>query len=353
MTIVIRVNEVNPDPRVIELGGRMLREGYLVAFPTETVYGLGANAFNFQAVVKVFKAKNRPLSNPLIVHLYSDEQLKYVVSEVPDEAIKLMKKFWPGPLTIVLPKSRDLPSVVTGGLDKVGVRIPAHPVSLKLLRSCGVPVVASSANRSGSVSPLTADDVIDELRNYVDLVLDGGETYLGIESTVLDLTIEPPTILRLGSLPKEEIEKVLGTEVRIPLEVKGVRKGELPYSKYRHYDIGKYLVLVEASDYDDLQQVTEQVKEVAKELGRKGKVAILATEETLKYYEDLRKLGYEVINLGTRKEPYVIGKSLFKILRTLSKLRVDYVVAEGIEERGLGSAIMSRLRAASTKIVKV
>ncbi len=353
MTVVIKVNEVNPDPRVIEIGGRMLREGYLVAFPTETVYGLGANAFNFQAVIKVFKAKNRPLGNPLIVHLYSDEQLRYVVSEVPEEALKLMKKFWPGPLTIVLPKSMDLPSVVTGGLSKVGIRIPAHPISLKLLRSCGVPTVAPSANRSGSVPPLTAGDVVDELRNYVDLVLDGGETYLGIESTVLDLTTKPPTILRLGSLPKEEIEKVLGTKVRIPPEVRGTGKGELPYSKYRHYDIGKYLVLVEANNYENLQQVTEHVRKVAKELRHKGRVAILATNETLKYYEDLKELGYEVINLGTRKEPYIIGKSLFKILRTLSKLRVNYVVAEGIEEKGLGLAIMSRLRAASTKIVKV
>jgi len=353
LTVVIKVNELRPERRVIEVVGRLLRDGYLIAFPTETVYGLGANAFDFQAVVNVFKAKDRPPTNPLIVHLHSAKQLMCVVSEVGDDALKLIRRFWPGPLTIVLKKVRDLPSVVTGGLDKVGVRVPAHPVALELLKECGEPVVAPSANKSGGISPLTANDVIEELSNYVNVVLDSGETYLGIESTVIDLTTKPPRILRLGSLPVEEIKSALGTEVIVTQDVKGLGRGHTSFSRFKHYGIGKPMYLVEASDYSNLRLLTDHVKDLVRKLLRRGRVAVLATNETVRYYEDLRSEGCVIMNLGPRNEPYLIGKSLFKLLRKIRKLSIDYIVAEGIEDRGLGSAIMSRLRVASTKVIKV
>ncbi|MBO8174409.1 MAG: threonylcarbamoyl-AMP synthase [Thermococcus sp.] len=340
MTVVINMRE-GFDKKKIKIAAKFIREGKLVAFPTETVYGLGADALNEKAVKRIFEAKGRPADNPLIVHIADFNQLYELAKEVPREAEVLAEHFWPGPLTIVLPKRSNVPMVTTGGLDTVAIRMPAHEIALGLIRTSRRPIAAPSANISGKPSPTLAEHVVDDFYGRIECIIDGGEVKIGVESTVLDLTTKPPTLLRPGGLPLEEIEKVIG-KVKVHPVVKGkaVDIAKAPGMKYKHYAPNAQVIVIEGSR----EKVKEKIKELLNDYKRRGvKVGVMATGD---FYE-----ADAYINLGNSEEE--IARNLFRALRELDKSGVDIILAEGIEERGLGLAVMNRLRkAAGYKIVR-
>ncbi|NLN17562.1 MAG: threonylcarbamoyl-AMP synthase [Firmicutes bacterium] len=331
-------------PDDLEKAAQVLREGGLVAFPTETVYGLGANALDEKAVAKIFHAKGRPPDNPLIVHLASAEDLPQVVASIPPEAIVLASRFWPGPLTLVLPRKDEVPLITTGGLETVAVRVPDHPLALELIRRSGVPVAGPSANLSGRPSPTTAAHVLEDLGDKVDVIIDGGPTGLGVESTVLDLTTSPPVLLRPGGVTWEALEEVLGKVILDPaiLAKEPIEEGPVrsPGMKYRHYAPKAKVYLVEGQDEE---RIAARVDSLAAELAAAGlKVGVLATAE------GAARCGRGLVLIGgSRRDPAALAASLFAHLRTFDRLDVDAVVVEGIKPVGLGLAVMNRLRKAA------
>ncbi|MGC9182139.1 L-threonylcarbamoyladenylate synthase [Thermogladius sp.] len=350
MTIVARVDPLNPDEGVIERAAEVIRRGGLVAFPTETVYGLGANAYNKSSVLRIFEVKQRPADNPLIIHVDSLDMLHEVARDIPEEAYKLMSKFWPGPLTLVLPKTDRVPYEATGGLDTVAVRMPAHPVALRLISRAGVPIAAPSANLSGRPSPTRGEHVVEDLYSKVEMIIDGGETLYGVESTIVNLLVKPPVLLRPGAYPVEEIERVLGVRVHVPGFARGLSEAEralAPGMRYRHYAPETPLLLVETDRYDadGLARLTLKVAELASEF-KEGKVCVLASKETLARYSGL---GAEVLSLGSRSNLYEVAHNLFSALRKIDELGCRVAIAEGFPEQGLGLTIMNRLRKASSR----
>lgn len=341
MTIVINMRE-GIDWKKIKIAARFIREGKLVAFPTETVYGLGADALNENAVKRIFEAKGRPPDNPLIIHIAEFNQVYELAREVPEKAKMLAEKFWPGPLTIVLPKGDKVPYATTGGLDTVAVRMPAHEIALALIKTSKRPIAAPSANISGKPSPTIAEHVADDFYGRIECIIDGGETKIGVESTVIDLTTEPPMLLRPGGLPLEEIERVIG-KIKIHPAVKGkpVKLAKAPGMKYKHYAPEAQVVVIEG----ERKKVKEKIKELVKEYRAQGlKVGVMATGG---FYE-----ADAYFNIGESEEE--IARNLFKALRELDKSGVDIILAEGIEERGLGLAVMNRLRkAAGYRVIRV
>ena len=341
VTVVINMRE-GLDERKVKIAARFIKEGKLVAFPTETVYGLGAGALDKEAVIKIFHAKGRPADNPLIVHIADFEQVYELAREVPKEAELLAKHFWPGPLTMVLPKKENVPNETTGGLDSVAIRMPSHEIALGLIRASKRPIAAPSANISGRPSPTLAEHVVDDFYGKIECIIDGGETKIGVESTVLDLTTWPPMLLRPGGLPLEKIEEVIG-EIQIHPAVMGkeVDLAKSPGMKYKHYSPNAEVVVVEGKK----EKVREKLKELIKELRAEGlKIGVMATGD---FYE-----ADEYFDLGGSEEE--IARNMFKALRELDKRGVNMILAEGIEEKGLGLAIMNRLRkAAGYKIIRV
>jgi L-threonylcarbamoyladenylate synthase len=347
-TVVLKVNPKKLELDKIRAAARVIRSGGLVAFPTETVYGLGANALDGEAVLKIFRAKNRPADNPLIVHIAKKEDLQVLVDHSPERAEKLTSKFWPGPLTILAVKSELVPDVTTAGLATVAIRMPSHPVARALITEAGVPIAAPSANIAGRPSPTTAEHVVKDLSGRIDMVIDGGAVGFGVESTVLDLTSKVPTVLRPGPVTVEELRKILGE-----VEVHPVAKAEAPTEavvaqapgmKYRHYAPRAEVVVVEGP----IRYVASKIQELAEKYGREGKkVGIMATKETArKYRTDVVKV------VGPRGNPVAVAKNLFRVLREFDDEAVDVVLAEGLETAGIGLAIMNRLRkAAGNKIV--
>ena len=319
----------------------MIREGGTVAFPTETVYGLGADALNPEAVGKIFWAKRRPADNPLIVHVDDVAWLGRLAERVPGEALRLAERFWPGPLTLVLRKSGEVPDITTAGLETVAVRMPRHPVALALIRESGRPIAAPSANLAGRPSPTTAQHVAEDLMGRIDLILDGGPTEIGVESTVIDLTSHPPQILRPGGVSLEELREVLG-EVELHPAALGKaeeRRPKSPGMKYRHYAPRAELIVVEG----DPERVPVKIEEIARgyrALGRR--VGILATDENLGRYRSGK-----AVSMGSRRDPETIARNIFRVLRELDREGVDIIIAEGIPEEGIGLAVMNRLRKAS------
>ena len=332
MTVVINMRD-GLDERGIRIAARFIVEGKLVAFPTETVYGLGADALNENAVRRIFEAKGRPADNPLIVHIAEFDDLKKLAREVPREAKLLAERFWPGPLTMVLPKREEVPYVTTGGLDTVAVRMPAHPIALALIKA-STPIAAPSANISGKPSPTLAEHVIDDFYGRIECIIDGGETKIGVESTVIDLSSERPTLLRPGGLPLEEIEKVIGgVEIHPAVRGKLVDVARSPGMKYKHYSPNAQVIVVEGKR----ENVRRKIAELVHEYRADGlTVGVMATEE---YDAD------EFFHLGSTEEE--VARNLFRALRELDKRGVDVIIAEGIEERGLGFAVMNRLRKAA------
>lgn len=304
----------------IDKAARILRRGGLVAFPTETVYGLGANALDAKAVRRIFKVKGRPPRNPLIVHVASVRQVESLVSRLPGEAKRLMRRFWPGPLTIVLPKSPRVPKVTTAGLTTVAIRMPNHPLARKLLRRAGVPVAAPSANRSGRPSPTTAQHVIDDLGDRVDLVLEGGPTKYGLESTVVDLSRRPPVLLRPGAITAEQLSRVLGVRVQ-----RAPRSRRSPGMRYRHYAPRTPLRFGTASKIRALLRRT------------KKRVGLILTRS-----RGFR--GARTVALGP--QPEKVARRLYGAMRELDKRGLDLIVVETVPERGMGAAVMDRLRKA-------
>ena len=351
---MLRLDPIKPDLEAIRYAASVIRSGGLVAFPTETVYGLGANVFNEIAVKRIYEVKGRPPDNPVIVHICDVNQLSEVASRVPEEAYRLIERMWPGPLTLLLPRGPRVPYAVTAGLETVAVRMPAHPVALELIRESGVPIAAPSANVSGKPSPTRGDHVVEDFYSKIELILDAGETLYGVESTIVNILVDPPVLLRPGAYPVEEIERVLGKKVVVPSFARGLGEAEralAPGMKHRHYAPDTPLVLVESEDYTNTARIVEAVRRVVEEYKARGlKVALITYREVAEYYKGLSD---KTLVMGSRGNLYEVAKNLFATLRLVDKLGVDIAVVEGVEERGLGLAVMNRLRKASVRKIKV
>lgn len=332
----------------IHTAGQIIRQGGLVAFPTETVYGLGADALNPQASGKIYKAKGRPSDNPLIIHICSMEDLDKIVKNVPEQARKLAEKFWPGPLTMIFEKSDIVPLETTGGLKTVAVRMPNHPIALLLIQSGGGFIAAPSANTSGKPSPTRAEHVAEDMVGRIPMILDGGPVGIGIESTIVDFTEEIPMILRPGYITAEMIQEVIG-EIRtdpglIAWDAKVHPKA--PGMKYRHYAPKADLILVAGSR----EKVQEKINELAEKAEREGKsVGIIATEETRAGY------GYGIVkSIGARTDAASIARHLYGILREFDQLDVEIIYSESFSASGIGQAIRNRmLKAAGHQMIEV
>ncbi|WNC14547.1 L-threonylcarbamoyladenylate synthase [Brevibacillus brevis] len=329
----------------------LLKNGEVVAFPTETVYGLGANALSNEAVEKIFAAKGRPSDNPLIVHIAAMEQLPSVASEVPAKAAQLMDAFWPGPLTVILPNSDRVASLVTAGLHSVGVRMPDHPVALALIGAAGVPIAAPSANRSGRPSPTTASHVLADLEGRIAGVVDGGATGVGVESTVIDVTVEPPMILRPGGITREQLEEVIGPVRLDPTFQAGAEETpRAPGMKYTHYAPEGEMWLVAGEDPRVREEMKEMLRE-AKGLGRK--TGVLATEESADFWRAHPDADV-VLSVGSRADLQEVAHRLYGALRDFDDSGVQFIVGETFPRDGLGMAVMNRLeKAAGGRIRKV
>ncbi|MBQ7432871.1 MAG: threonylcarbamoyl-AMP synthase [Lachnospiraceae bacterium] len=322
--------------------GRVLREGGLVAFPTETVYGLGGNALDAGAAEKIYAAKGRPSDNPLIVHIARMESVYELAAEVPETAKKLMDAFWPGPLTIIFRKAAHIPYETTGGLETVGIRLPDHPVAQALIEAAGVPVAAPSANTSGRPSPTTAEHVWEDMEGKIDWILDGGSVGIGVESTIIDVTGEVPMILRPGYVTKEMAEAVIGpvtTDAAVTRQVDETVRPKAPGMKYRHYAPKAPLTIVEGEQ----RAVVARINALTDQAIAKGKrCGVIATDETQALY----KQG-SVLSVGSRSSEESIAHNLYAVLRAFDAEGVDVIYSEGFQDDHLGSAIMNRLRKAA------
>ncbi|SMO67390.1 L-threonylcarbamoyladenylate synthase [Melghirimyces algeriensis] len=330
---------------LIQEAASYLKKGGLVAFPTETVYGLGANATSREAVASIFRAKGRPSDNPLIVHIADPTQISHWVGEISEKGRTLAHRFWPGPLTLVLPHRGNLAPEVTAGLPTVGIRIPSHPVALALLKACQLPVAAPSANRSGKPSPTQADHVWKDLSGRIDGLLDGGMTGVGVESTVVDVTAETPVLLRPGGITLEMLQEAVGeivVDLGLESEIKAPRS---PGMKYRHYAPHGTMWLVTG----EADALTRRVQELADEGFRKGKtVGILTTEEKVQEYQ-----ADWIIPCGRKSEPESIAKGLYQSLRTFDEVGAEWIVAEGFPSEGVLFSVMNRLiKAAEGRVIK-
>lgn len=347
-TIIRKTDGGKSDRAVIKEAGRILREGGLVAFPTETVYGLGANALQETASGKIYEAKGRPSDNPLIVHIARASDLKEIAAAIPEDAKKLADAFWPGPLTMIFRKTDKVPYGTTGGLDTVAVRMPDHPTALAVIREGGGFIAAPSANTSGRPSPTRASHVAEDLSGRIDMIVDGGEVGIGLESTIVDMSTDRPMILRPGYITQEMLEPLIGEVDLDPALSSGKELKEAPKApgmKYRHYAPKANLAVVEGK----ASEVVRTINQLAEEKRRLGfKVGIIATEETLGCY-----LYGEVKSIGTREQEETIARNLYAVLREFDEMDVDYIFSEAFNEEGIGQAIMNRLlKAAGQQVIQ-
>lgn len=334
------VDDLHTYPQITE-AANLLKENEVVAFPTETVYGLGGNAKSDDAVHKIFAAKGRPSDNPLIIHISDREHLKEFVEEIPEKAEILMKQFWPGPLTLIFRKKEGvLSEIATAGLSTVAVRMPEHPIALAIIEGCGLPIAAPSANRSGRPSPTTADHVWEDLNGKVSAIVDGGEAGIGLESTVLDCTAETPQILRPGGITKEQIIAAIGQVTIDPSLTDVAEAPKSPGMKYTHYAPDAPLLLVKGGR-EYIQQLIDEKRDEGLRIG------ILTTEENQDYYT------CDVIRTcGRREQPETIASSLYETLRGFNHERVDMIFSEMFPNEGVGQAIMNRLlKAAGHRVI--
>lgn len=331
-TKIVAVTAGSPESGIIEEAAAVLRRGGLVAFPTETVYGLGADVLNLDAIREVFRVKGRPADNPVIVHVAGTRQLDDIVDEIPEKGKKLAETFWPGPLTLVMKRTILVSDLVTAGLDTVAVRMPDHPVALALIRAFGEGIVGPSANISGRPSPTTATHVYDDLRGQVDMILDAGPTKIGLESTVVDVTVDPPMILRLGGLTKERVAEVVG---QVEVDTGGSRKARSPGTRYRHYAPRATVVLVQHEDREGFARVLREQRQAGKTVGCIVHSPLLAKLESGEFYRVLPS------------SMEIFARHLFRTLRELDALRAEVIIVEGVPEHGLGATVMDRLRRAA------
>ncbi len=349
-TKVIKIDPLNIDRQKLNEAAEALRSGRVVAIPTETVYGLGANALDTRAVEKIFEAKGRPSDNPLIVHIADKEKVYELAETIPEKAVHLMDKLWPGPLTLVLKKSSIIPCIITAGLETVAIRMPEHPVARELIRMAAVPVAAPSANVSGRPSTTTAQHVLDDMDGKIEMVVDAGSSRVGLESTVLDVTVEPPVLLRPGGVTPGQIEKIIGS-IDIDKTILGKISSEnipkSPGMKYTHYSPKAHVVIVRS---EDRQKQVDKIIELAQTNRLEGKkVGICATDQTKAEYH-----GFETLSMGDRDRPETIAARLFALLREFDDKGVDIIFAEAVDEHEVGLAIMNRMvKAAGYDIIKL
>ena len=340
-TIIAKVDESNIDSEAIKKAGEIIKQGGLVAFPTETVYGLGGDALNPGSSKKIYAAKGRPSDNPLIVHIAEWESIHRIVSELPDSAKKLADSFWPGPLTMVLKKSDVVPYETTGGLDTVAVRMPVHKTALQFIIASGGYIAAPSANISGRPSPTIAKYVVEDMNGRIDMIIDGGDSGIGLESTIVDLTSDTPMILRPGYITYDMIEKVLGRLCEDPTLMSGEckEKPKAPGMKYRHYAPKGDLKIVKG----DSDRVVRFINEaVSKSLGEGKNVGIIATEENMSLYEASSD-SVVIKSVGSRADEDMIAHRLYSILREFDDENIEFIFSESFDDGGLGQAIMNRL----------
>ncbi len=370
-TIIYDIDPNDIDMQKIKICSKVLANGGTVAFPTETVYGVGANALNTGAIKKIYAAKGRPDDNPLIVHIAEVESVYSLTDKVTKAAEKLMLAFWPGPLTIILEKSQIVPDIITAGLDTVAIRMPSHPIAISLIKEAGIPIAAPSANISGRPSPTRGKHVVDDLFGRVDIIINGGNCEVGLESTVLDMTTDPPTMLRPGAVTRKMIEEVLGKKIssyEINLSNFENEIPKAPGMKYTHY-APKAKVIIYRGEIDEVTRRMELDLERYESLGKK--VGIICTEfrERARGYSSCGTFRSNLFSQNTKQEPAslaivksmgvrgeykTIAANIFRILREFDDEEVDIILTEAVEETELGQAIMNRLiKAAGYNIVEV
>ncbi|MBM2851654.1 MAG: hypothetical protein HW420_201 [Candidatus Nitrosotenuis sp.] len=343
-TQILKINQAKPQISIIKQAARLIRKGEIVAFPTETVYGLGADALNPFAVKKIFESKGRPADNPLIIHIHDKEDLKRLARDIPEITEKIIEKFWPGPLTIVLKKSKIVPKITTGGLDTVAIRMPKNKIANLLIKESGVPLAAPSANFFGRPSPTLAKHVSEDLSGRISMILDGGKTKIGIESTVIDLTRKTPMLLRPGSITLEQIQKLLGT-IKVHPMIKGKKSKMIhrsPGMKYKHYSPNAKVILIEGSTQNVDKKILQLVNKFKKQ---KKRVGIMSTQKNHTYKADMTRF------VGS--SPDKIAANLFKVFREFDEGKMDVILAHGISKKGLGLGVMNRLDKAAHKKIKV
>ena len=373
--IVIK-DKQNPEDQELFQAARVLREGGLVAFPTETVYGLGGNGLNADAARKIYAAKGRPSDNPLIAHISCMEELEPLVREIPEAGRLLAEKYWPGPLTMIFPKSDLVPYSTTGGLDTVAVRMPSDPIANRLIRLAGVPVAAPSANTSGRPSPTTADHVWQDMNGKIEMIVDGGPVGIGVESTIVDVSGPVPTILRPGAITQEMLDELFGHVAVDPAILGPMKEGvrpKAPGMKYKHYAPKGDLTLIQLKDetikelytpgsrlYSQVSRMMAdggknwkldmesfymawKVNEAAVRMEQTGaKVGVICTDETMDEYTAAVKR-----SIGRRSSQDSVAHNLYAVLRDFDDLGVDYIYSESFADTHLGSAIMNRLNKAA------
>jgi L-threonylcarbamoyladenylate synthase len=335
MTVLVRLDPERPDSDLIESAAAIIQSGRLVAFPTETVYGLGADAMNEGAVQRIFEAKRRPADNPLIVHVCSMEMLDRTVRRLSEKARLLAERFWPGPLTLVLDRNHCVAASVSSGLDTVAVRMPACRVALDLIQSAATPVAAPSANTSGRPSPTTAAHVLSDLDGRIDMILDGGTTNIGIESTVLDVTTDPPLILRPGWITRDQLAESIG---QVEIAGSGDELTRSPGTRHRHYNPRVPVILIE-------QATPHSLREILQKQLKTGKVGFIGHSSP--GLDDPR-----IKAVILRKDAQDYARSIYAALRELEDDGVESVVVQGISASGEGAAVMDRLRRAASEIVR-
>lgn len=335
---VVSMTTEHLDMDAISRGGEILRNGGLVAFPTETVYGLGGNALDPQASIKIYAAKGRPSDNPLIVHIARMEDLAPIVKEIPEKAKILAEKYWPGPLTMILPKAEIVPNETTGGLDSVAVRFPSDRIAQELIKAAGGYVAAPSANTSGRPSPTTAQHVEEDLGGAIEMIIDGGQVGIGLESTIVDFTEDVPVVLRPGYISLEMLQETLG-DVKMDkglLITDNSVRPKAPGMKYRHYAPKADLAIVEG----ETEAVIRKITELAGEAEAAGKVVgIIATDETMDRYP----AGCIVKSIGSREEEETIAHHLYEVLREFDECEAKVIYSEAFFTPRMGQAIMNRL----------
>ncbi|MBP5532994.1 MAG: threonylcarbamoyl-AMP synthase [Lachnospiraceae bacterium] len=379
-TIIKKINIDSFSREDLKEAALFIREGKLVAFPTETVYGLGGNAYDSTASARIYAAKGRPSDNPLIVHISEFSEIKPLVKEVPDVAKALSDRFWPGPLTMILEKSDSIPKETTGGLDTVAIRMPSHAIANMLIKEAGVPIAAPSANASGRPSTTKAEHVIEDLSGRIDMIIDGGSSDIGLESTIVDLTVKPALILRPGYITIEMLREVIPDIEYDRAVLKRIKDDTIvakaPGMKYRHYAPKGELTIYEG----DISRVSEAIRTSAKEKLQSGHiVGILTSDELLGSYTELcdiylkenaesdisRNTVYDdrsaekkgilfIKDIGSRDNEAEIASGLFDALRYFDEVKAEYIYAESFTEGGIGQAIMNRLmKAAGYHIITV
>jgi tRNA threonylcarbamoyl adenosine modification protein (Sua5/YciO/YrdC/YwlC family) len=374
-TEIIQVDSNHPDEAAMKRAGALIAAGELVAFPTETVYGLGGDALDPEASGKIYAAKGRPSDNPLIVHIAEIKDLERVAETVPEEARRLADAFWPGPLTIIVRKNDRVPYATTGGMDTVAVRMPNHPVALALIRESGRLIAAPSANTSGRPSPTEAAHVAEDLTGKIPMILDGGPVGIGIESTIIDLTEEQPMVLRPGYITPQMLSEVIGREVIIDpgiLALDDTKRPKAPGMKYKHYAPKADMVIVEG---DETGVITKIKALTAGQKAAGKRVAVIASDETKAQYGDILCEKQEsgdmnaqkawigrtpdagsadvILSMGSRTDEDSIARHLYHILRECDELGVDVIYSESFSTPRIGNAIMNRLlKAAGHQVIQ-